>query len=206
LVCPQQSLLTARLKGALMEYSAMAPGRQNPGLLPDGDRTAAGLYCMQVWAELFEHCEKHGCHARYGLGARSTSFKLKSWWAYRGRNAGPSSSRILQGGWRVAAIVLLFYAIPVWLEAHVALRAGPLAAYVLLGDLAGCLAIAFSNWQNALALYLILTTLEFGIFQSRVVSVSFLVWFSDFIPATLLSVVAATGDRHLLSRTPIAPQ
>ena len=60
--CPERHNLLARLTQAFDDYSAAVRESRERGSLTRDDRTeATGARCAQVWNELREHQDKHGC-------------------------------------------------------------------------------------------------------------------------------------------------
>lgn len=98
--------------------------------------------------------------------------------------------------WFAAAALcaLVFYGIPTLLEMLVLPRTG-MVFEVIIGDLFGCLLLALSNWKKAFSLYLVLRAVEYFSLSAHIARPAQIVWFSDFVPAVVLSVWLINGAR-----------
>jgi hypothetical protein len=92
----------------------------------------------------------------------------------------------------IGACIGFFYLIPTLIEKQLVSHAGPFWAVLVLGDLAGCLAIA-AAWRlkYGAALYLCLTGAEIVLFQTGAVSAAALLWLTDAAPTLILCALAA---------------
>lgn len=87
----------------------------------------------------------------------------------------------------VAAVLLVFYALPTLLEWEFALS--PLGL-IAVGDALGCAALAAFNWRRGIALYVVLSALEYAGLNFGFVSMFDLMLLTDAVPAAYLTAGA----------------
>ena len=87
----------------------------------------------------------------------------------------------------VSLCLAVSYLIPSLAERSLALRFGPFWAYVVLGDLVGCVAIgALTRWELGFGLYVLVDVVEIIIYRTQVLSLAGLAWLSDLVPTLML--------------------
>jgi hypothetical protein len=83
---------------------------------------------------------------------------------------------------------------------------GPWFSVVLLGDLAGCMAVAWlSNRLNAAGLYLMLAICKAFMIRTGLLTIHELVWLSDTIPATFSCVMILKSSESKFAEAPEPP-
>jgi hypothetical protein len=98
------------------------------------------------------------------------------------------------GLWAVGLITAfaVLYAIPTWLEIWLAPRTGPVVAFVLVGDLVGCVAIGrYYGRVPGTVLYIVLLSIKLLLTVTHFLPIGVLSWGSDFVPAVFASVLVA---------------
>jgi hypothetical protein len=91
----------------------------------------------------------------------------------------------------LAVCILFSYVLPTLVERLLVSRIGPFWAYVVLGDVMGCAVLgALTRWRIGIALYLVLDVVETLLLQTRVVSVTGMMWMADAVPTALLCLLA----------------
>jgi hypothetical protein len=96
----------------------------------------------------------------------------------------------------VAACVAFSYVLPTVIERVLVARVGPFWAYVVLGDVVGCMAIgALTQWRLGIVLYLILDAVEGVLFLTHLVGPTAMMWLADAVPTFLLCLLAVVVVR-----------
>jgi hypothetical protein len=94
----------------------------------------------------------------------------------------------------IAAFIaaLVFHLIPTFIEMQLESSFGPLFVYGMMGDALGCGFIFALRKRVGLGLYLALVGIKIALQQTGTVDSTTLAWFSDLVPASLLSIAAST--------------
>ena len=92
----------------------------------------------------------------------------------------------------IIVCVVFSYIVPTVIERFLAGHIGPFWSYVMLGDLAGCIALgALTRWRIGIALYVGLDAVETILLGTHIVGPTVMMWLADAVPTLLLCILAA---------------
>jgi hypothetical protein len=101
---------------------------------------------------------------------------------------------LLYAGTRAVTVAFvcmaLFWAFPTVIEILLVPAVGSFFAVIILGDLLGCAVLAAWDRITGIGLYVALTILELVVWRAGVVRPAALAWFTDLVPAVVVSVLA----------------